>query len=52
MTTDIIIDLEDKNVTVTELIFNVHTNYRTSKQEGYFNKKHWGSKENKFIPKK
>jgi hypothetical protein len=49
MITDIAIGLEDKNV--TELRFNVHTDYRTKKQEGHFGKKNWGRKENKFIPK-
>jgi hypothetical protein len=49
MTTDITIGLEDKKV--TELTFHTHTHYRTNKQEGFFNKKYWGSRENKFIPK-
>jgi hypothetical protein len=49
MITDIAIGLEDKNV--TELRFNVHTDYRTKKQEGHFGKKNWGKKENKFSQK-
>lgn len=43
MTTDLATVIADKNITELTFYFNAN--------EGHFSKQHWGSKENRFIPK-